>query len=337
VSDQETPALYRFTKVPAETAQMEECMIYFKRLLCGVAVTAMFVAPASAAELNKVGISVGLLGNPFFVATIKGIEDAAKKINPNVQVTSVSADYDLNKQSSQVDSFIAAGVDVIMLNAVDASAIAPAVKKAHDAGVLVAAFDVSAPGADITVMTNNIKAGELACQYLVDQTGGKGNYVIINGPASSSILDRVKGCKGVLEKHPDIKILSDDQNGEGSRDGGLKVFQSILTRFDKIDAVFAINDPTAIGAELAAKQLGRSEFIITAVDGAPDIEAVLKTGTSLIKASASQDPYTMAGQSLDLAAKLLAGEKPAETTILLDPVLITKDNLGEYKGWTAAR
>jgi ribose transport system substrate-binding protein len=45
----------------------------------------------------------------------------------------------------------------------------------------------------------------------------------------------------------------------------------------------------------------------------------------------------MAGQSLDLAAKLLAGEKPAETTILLDPVLITKDNLGEYKGWTAAR
>ncbi|WP_256751825.1 ABC transporter substrate-binding protein [Mesorhizobium sp. Mes31] len=307
------------------------------KLLCGVALAAVAIAPASAKDLNKVGISVGLLGNPFFVATIKGIEDAAKKINPKVEVTSVSADYDLNKQVSQVDSFIAAGVDVIMLNAVDAKAIAPAVKKAQAAGIIVAAFDVSAPGADVTVMTNNVKAGEEACQYLVDHTGGKGDYVILNGPASSSILERVKGCKNVLSQHPDIKILSDDQNAEGSRDGGLKVFQSLLTRFDKIDAVFAINDPTAIGAQLAAKQLNRSEFIFTAVDGAPDIEKELASGTSMIKASASQDPYVMAGQSLTMAADLLAGKKPAEATVLLDPKLITAENLKDYKGWTAAR
>lgn len=307
------------------------------KLLCGVALAAVAIAPASAKDLNKVGISVGLLGNPFFVATIKGIEDAAKKINPKVEVTSVSADYDLNKQVSQVDSFIAAGVDVIMLNAVDAKAIAPAVKKAQAAGIIVAAFDVSAPGADVTVMTNNVKAGEEACQYLVDHTGGKGDYVILNGPASSSILERVKGCKNVLSQHPEIKILSDDQNAEGSRDGGLKVFQSLLTRFDKIDAVFAINDPTAIGAQLAAKQLNRSEFIFTAVDGAPDIEKELASGTSMIKASASQDPYVMAGQSLTMAADLLAGKKPAEATVLLDPKLITAENLKDYKGWTAAR
>ncbi|AGB44019.1 ABC transporter substrate-binding protein [Mesorhizobium australicum] len=307
------------------------------KLLCGAALAAVAIAPASAKDLNKVGISVGLLGNPFFVATIKGIEDAARKINPKVEVTSVSADYDLNKQVSQVDSFIAAGVDVIMLNAVDAKAIAPAVKKAQAAGIIVAAFDVSAPGADVTVMTNNVKAGEEACQYLVDHTGGKGDYVILNGPASSSILERVKGCKNVLAQHPDIKILSDDQNAEGSRDGGLKVFQSLLTRFDKIDAVFAINDPTAIGAELAAKQLNRSEFIFTAVDGAPDIEKELSSGKSMIKASASQDPYVMAGQSLTMAADLLAGKKPAEATVLLDPKLITAENLKDYKGWTAAR
>ncbi|TIM81076.1 MAG: ABC transporter [Mesorhizobium sp.] len=269
------------------------------KLLCGVALAAVAVAPASAKDLNKVGISVGLLGNPFFVATIKGIEDAARKINPNVEV--------------------------------------PAVKKAQAAGIVVAAFDVSAPGADVTVMTNNVKAGEAACQYLVDQTGGKGDYVILNGPASSSILERVKGCKDVLAKHPDIKILSDDQNAEGSRDGGLKVFQSLLTRFDKIDAVFAINDPTAIGAQLAAKQLNRSEFIFTAVDGAPDIEKELSSGTSMIKASASQDPYVMAGQSLQMAAEVLAGKKPAEATVLLDPQLITAENLKDYKGWTAAR
>ena len=104
-----------------------------------------------------------------------------------------------------------------------------------------------------------------------------------------------------------------------------------------MDAVFAINDPTAIGVELAARQLNRTEFFITAVDGAPDIEKELKSGNSMIKASASQDPFTMAGKALEMGAQVLAGNKPAETTVLLDPVLITADNINEYKGWTAAR
>ena len=49
--------------------------------------------------------------------------------------------------------------------------------------------------------------------------------------------------------------------------------QGHLTRFPKIDAVFTINDPQAIGTDLAAKQLNRTGIIITSVDGAPDIEA----------------------------------------------------------------
>lgn len=314
-------------------------MNFLPKLLCGVALSACALTGAMAQEkeLTNVGISVGLLGNPFFVATIKGIEDKAREINPDVRVTSVSADYDLNKQVSQIDSFIAAGVDIIMLNAVDASAIAPAVQKARDAGIVVAAFDVSAPGADVTVMTNNVSAGEKACQYIVDELNGEGNVIIINGPASSSIIDRVQGCKNVLSQHPGITILSDDQNGQGSREGGLAVMQGLLTRFDDIDAVFAINDPTGIGAELAAKQLNRTDFIITAVDGAPDIEEALRTGNSMIKASASQDPYVMAGQALEMGVAVLKGEKPAEDTILLEPELITSENLSTYKGWTAVR
>lgn len=295
------------------------------------------MAGAEAKELKTLGISVGSLGNPFFVAIIKGAEAQAKEINPDVKVTAVSSDYDLNKQFTQIDNFIAAGVDMILLNAVDPVAIEPAVKKAQAAGIVVSAFDVSAKGADDTVMTNNIQAGELACQYIVDHIGGKGNVVIVNGPQVSSVIDRVKGCEAVFAKHPDIKMLSSNQDAKGSRDGGFAVGQGLLTRFPDIQGVFAINDPTAIGFELAAKQLGRKEFIITAVDGAPDIEAVLKTGNSLIKASASQDPYLMAQRAVAIGNEILQGKKPAETTVLMEPKLITSENVGEYKGWTAAR
>ena len=314
-------------------------MRIIKTLMATAAATALLATGAQAQDktLESIGISVGLLGNPFFVATIKGIEDRAKEINPDVQVTSVSADYDLNKQVSQIDNFIAAGVDIIMLNAVDASAIAPAVKRARNAGIVVAAFDVSAPGADVTVMTDNVAAGRKACQYIVDQLAGSGDVIIINGPQSSSIIDRVSGCQEAFSAAPGINVLSDDQNGQASRDGGLDVMQGLLTRFDKVDGVFAINDPTAVGAALAAKQLGRSEFIITGVDGAPVIEDELSKDGSLIKASASQDPYVMAGQALQMGYDVFMDKMPAEDTVLLDPELITADNLDKYQGWTDPR
>ena len=60
-------------------------MKIYAKLLCGTALAVSMLGSASAANLDKVGISVGSLGNPFFVATIKGITDKAKSINPNVR------------------------------------------------------------------------------------------------------------------------------------------------------------------------------------------------------------------------------------------------------------
>ena len=192
----------------------------------------------------------------------------------------------------------------------------------------------SANGADATVQTNNVQAGEIACQYIVDKLGGKGDVIIQNGPQVSAVIDRVKGCKEVFAKAPGIKVLSDDQDGKGSREGGLAVMQGHITRFPKIDAVFAINDPQAVGSDLAAKQLGRSELIITSVDGAPDIEKAL-AGNTLVQASASQDPYSMGQQAVQIGYDIVNGKKPAEPVVLMPSTLVTRDNVKDYKGWTS--
>ena len=185
-------------------------------------------------------------------------------------------------------------------------------------------------------MTNNVKAGEARVSvHCRSSSGRQGDVVIVNGRRWTSVADRVTGCKAGFAKNPGIKVLSSDQDGKASRDGGMAITQSLLTAYPKVDAIFAINDPTAIGVELAARQQNRNEFFITAVDGAPDIEAELKTGKSMIKASSSQDPYTMAGKALELGAKKLAGEKIDNPVVLLDPVLITTENLKDYKGWTS--
>jgi ribose transport system substrate-binding protein len=304
-------------------------------LLAGIA-TCLVAWTAAAAELERIGTTMGSLGNPFFVALVDGATDKAREINPDVEVISVSADYDLNKQFTQIDNFIAAGVDLILLNAVDPNAIAPAIKRAREAGIVVMAVDVAASGADATVQTDNVQAGSIACEYLAGQIGGQGKVIIQNGPQVSAVVDRVIGCKEVLGNYSDIEVLSDDQNGLGSREGGLQVMQGHLTRFPDIDGVFAINDPQAIGTSLAAKQLNRTELIITSVDGAPDIEEALKNDP-LMAASASQDPYAMAQMAVEIGVQIMNGQRPEDEMVLMPSRLITKENVDEYQGWSAPR
>lgn len=310
--------------------------------LATTALTALFAAgmtagAAGAAELEKVGISVGSLGNPFFVALAEGATDRAREVNPDVEVLTVGYDYDLNKQFTQIDNFIAAGVQLILLNPGDPNAIEPAIRRAQKAGIEVVAVDTAAEGADATITTDNVQAGEIACQHIVDSLDGEGNVIIQNGPQVSAVVDRVAGCRKAFEAAPGITILSDDQDGKGSRDGGMSVAQAQLTRFSDVDAIFTINDPQALGAELAAKQLGRTDIIITSVDGAPDIEAALARDDTLIKASAAQDPYRMAQEAMEIGLKLLDGSAPDAPVTLIPAELITEDNVADYQGWTADR
>jgi ribose transport system substrate-binding protein len=286
-------------------------------------------------KLSEVAVTVGDLGNPFFVQIAHGAEAAAKKINPSVKFASESSNYDVNNQTNQMDNFVASGASLILLNAADSKGIAPAVLRAKAAGVTVVAVDVGAEGGvDATVTSNNKQAGQLDGKLVADRLKGKGQIVIVNGPPVTAVTDRVAGFLEEIKKSPDIKILSQDQNAGGSRDGGLRVMTDLLTAFPKIDAVFAINDPTAIGCDLAAKQAQRKDFFIVGVDGAPDVVPSLKDKDSLIVASAAQDPYTMAGKAVDIGYDCMNGKKPAQELTLIPVELITKDNVDQYKGWT---
>jgi ribose transport system substrate-binding protein len=303
---------------------------------CGLLLAISLTTPLLAQKkLSTVSVTVGDLGNPFFVQIAHGAEAAAKKINSGVKFQSESSNYDVNNQTNQMDNFVASGANLILLNASDSKGIAPAVMRAKTSGVTVVAVDVGAEGGvDATVTSNNKQAGQLDGKFVADRLKGKGNIVIVNGPPVTAVTDRVAGFLEEIKKSPGIKILSQDQNAGGSRDGGLRVMTDLLTAFPKIDAVFAINDPTAIGCDLAAKQAQRKDFFIVGVDGAPDVVPSLKDKDSLIAASAAQDPYTMAGKAVEIGNDIMNGKKPAQALTLIPVDLITKDNVDQYKGWT---
>jgi ribose transport system substrate-binding protein len=289
---------------------------------------------ADSKQLKSVGMTVGDLANPFFVKVARTAEVKAKEYNPNVKFTSLSGSYDVNNQTNQIDNFVSSGVDLILLAPVDSKGIAPAVARAKAAGVVVIAVgDRAEGGVDATVLSDHVQAGQLDGKYIAQHLNGKGQIVIVNGPPVSAVFERVKGALDVLSAYPEIKILSQDQNANGSRDGGLRVMTDLLTAFPKIDAVFAINDPTGIGCDLAAKQAQRREFFIVGVDGSPDAAALLKSKEGLFVATCSQDADAIAQRSVEVGCDILNGKKPESAEILIPGKMITRDNVNEYKGW----
>ncbi len=57
----------------------------------------------------------------------------------------------------------------------------------------------------------------------------------------------------------------------------------------------------------------------------------------MIQASASQDPYFMAQKAVEVGVDILNGKKPADVVTLLPSKLVTRDNVGDYKGWASVR
>lgn len=291
-------------------------------------------APGTTPKLQQVGITLGYLNNPFFQVIADNTTAKLRQLaGTDVKFNVVSGDYDLKFQRDQISNFINAGVDLLILGAVDSAGIYPAVAQAKAAGIPVVAVDVAAAGADAVVMSDNEQAGRLGCRYIAERLQGQGNVVIINGPPVSAVADRVRGCQSELAQHPGITLLSADRDGGGNPLGGQEVMTTLLTQFAHIDAVFAQNDPTGIGASLAAQQAGRDEFFIVAVDGSPDVIQLLQQPGSLFAASAAQNPRQMATQAAEIAYHLLQGTQPAQQTTLIPVALITRDNVGEYRGW----
>lgn len=137
-------------------------------------------------------------------------------------MTLVSSGYDLGQQVAQIDNFIAAKVDMIILNAADSKGIGPAVKRAKEAGIVVVAVDVAAEGADATITSDNTQAGELACKYISDRLNNKGNVVIINGPPVSAVQNRVEGCETEFKNTRTLKSSPPTRTPKaaGRRPGG---------------------------------------------------------------------------------------------------------------------
>jgi ribose transport system substrate-binding protein len=264
------------------------------------------------------------LGEPWRVQMNADIRAAAEK-HPNLKVIYKDAQNDTLKQRAHVEEFVSAKVDLIIISPKEAAPLTEPVAKAAEAGIPVIVLDRRLLGDKYTcfIGADNRKIGRAAGEWIKKSLGGKGKVVELKGLMTSTPgQDRHAGFReGIAGSAIEVIFEADMKWLEPE---ARKEMESALSRFSKIDLVYAHNDPGAHGAYLAAKAAGREkEMMFVGIDALPQ-EGVAYVRQGILSATFQ---YPTGGtEAIETALKILGGQTvPKEIT--LGSRLFTKDNV----------
>jgi ribose transport system substrate-binding protein len=281
-------------------------------------------APSSARGL-RIAMSFQELDNPYFAVMKQAFDEAGGSIGAELFVT--DARHDVTKQINDIEDLLQKRIDILLLNPTDSVGIETAVRAAKQAGVVVVAVDAQASGpVDAFVGSKNYDAGLQAGEYLGKILNGRGKVAILDGIPVVPILERVRGFKAGIARHPGLELV-DVQNGRQERSAALSVTENMLQRHPDLAGIFSVNDGGALGALAAIDASGRQVALVS-VDGLAEVVSAIGRGGAF-KATVAQFPRDQVRIALGIAlAKKWGANVPKE--IPIDVKLLTPDNAAGF-------
>lgn len=300
----------------------------------------------------KIGFSLPTLREERYQKDRDEFVKKAESLGAEVLVQAANNDESLQK--SQVENLITQGIDVLVLDPQNAESAADLVEAAHKANIKVISYDrlIKNSNVDYYISFDNEKVGRLQGEYITKQVP-KGNYFIFAGaPTDNNATLFRKGAMEVIQPlvdKGDIKILYDQAIKDWQPEQALKLAENALTiNNNKVDAIVAPNDGTAGGIiqALEAQKLA-GKVPITGQDA--ELAAIKRIVAGQQSMTVFKDVRTLADEAAELAVGLAQGKDMSSSvngkvangkidvpSILLDPVVITKDNIDDKlvnTGW----
>ena len=302
-----------------------------KKFILAAAAVALMSGTAFA---GNIGVSMAN-SDTFLTVLRKGIEASAKAANQPVQIE--IADDDVAKQLSQIQNFIAAKVDAVIVNAVDTSATAPMTKLANDAGIVIVYVnrqpaDVDKLGAKGAFVASNEKdSGTLETQAICKLIGGKGDILVMEGDlANQAAVQRTKDIHEVIatDACKGMKII-DEQTAGWDPVKAQDLMTNWIAAGKKPAAVIANNDNMALGAIKAMKAAGMStkDIPVGGIDATQEALASMKAGD--LNVTVFQDAAGQGKGAVDTAMKLVKGEK-VDAKVYIPFQLVTPANMADF-------
>lgn len=312
-----------------------------KIMLAALATTMLSASFAGSAYAETVGVTMAAFDDNFLTVLRNGMGDYAKTLD-GVELQVEDAQNDVSKQMSQIQNFIASGVDAIIVNAVDTDSTAPMSKLAEDAGIPLVYVNRqpinldTLPAKQAFVASNEVDSGTLetkeVCRLLTAAGKKEANIVVMMGELSNQAArQRTQDVHDVIAT-PEcsfIKIV-EEQTANWSRQQGADLMANWLSAGIKFDAVVANNDEMAIGAIQALKAAGIStkDVIVGGVDATQDALAAMAAGDLAV--TVFQNAAGQGSGALDAALALHRGET-VERSVWVPFELVTPENLANYQ------
>lgn len=282
---------------------------------------------------RKFAAFVPTMTNPYWVSELGQLEADIEKDGGTLDI--FDAQSDQSKQISQVEDAIAVGYDLFFISAFDADGVRPALEAADKADIPVVAIDTSVTDIDLVtcqVTADNAEAGRLAGEALGERLEENAKVGIIGLSVNMDCRARSENFKeGLKEKCPSAEVVF-EQEGNGTTDTALTIMDNMIQSYPDLDAVFAINDPSSLGAVAALESAGMlKDVLVASVDGSSDGVDAVKGGKMI--GTAAQFPIEVAKTCLENAYKILDGEELGEKEIAVPSLWINEDNCEENPGY----
>ena len=296
-----------------------------------------FLAIATSAQAITIGFSVARFDDNFLTVMRNDAVRRAEEAGHTMQVD--DAKDDVGTQLSQVQNYIASGVDAIIVNAVDTDTTEAMTKAAEGAGVPLVyvnrqPIDLDNLGATTTFVGSNEKwSGTLEAFEMCIQAGGVGKAVMLMGQLSNEAArSRSEDVREVvkLSMCNGIEII-EEQTANWSRVEANDLMTNWLTAGLEFNIVFANNDEMAIGAIQALKSAGVSmdDVIIGGVDATEDALNAMMAGD--LDVTVFQNAAAQGAGAVDAAATL-AGGGSLPNFVVIPFELVTMANIDNYIG-----
>jgi ribose transport system substrate-binding protein len=299
------------------TRSLAVCMV---AALVGCGESSDTAGPSSARP--AIGVTLLALQNPFF--KVIGDHITAEAARHGFDTIVLSADNDVARQANQVKDFIVRRCVAIVLSPCESRSIVPAIQEANAAGIPVLTVDIPChqPGVKLLtqIATDNYGGGKEAGRAMIEALGSAGGKVaILHFKQAESCRLRVKGFREIIEAHNataggKIEIVM-ELDGGGAKDVGYKAAEDALQATPDLRGIFAINDPSALGARAALEKANRTgQVVIVGFDGQPEGKQAIKEGK--IYADPIQFPDRMGVEVVRALVRHFRGEEvPGEMLI----------------------
>lgn len=277
-----------------------------------------------------IGFSQVTLESPFYTSLVDGAKEAAEA--EGVELIVVDAQNNIEKQNTDVQSLITKGIDVLLINPVNPSAVAPALKAAEAAGIPVITVDRATKEEVVSYIgRDNEEMGRIAGEKAIELLGGdsaSGKIIELQGDAGGTVTKaRHDGFHEAVGKVAGIKIIEGPYN-DYIRAKAVSSMQDLLQAHPDVNLVYAHNDDMALGAVQVLTQMGKlDEVQVVGVDGL--MEAVKKIADGSFQATVINDPISLGSLAIQTAIKAGNGEE-VDKIMNAEKGLIDESNVTNY-------